>query len=50
MLDMVWALRLERGVAAAQLRERALDPVHFEFRYGETIASMDRMGRATDRL
>ena len=50
VLDMVWALRLERGVAPAHLRERALDPVHFEFRYGETMAGMDRMGRITDRL
>jgi hypothetical protein len=48
--DMVWALRLERGVTPAQLKERALDAVHFEFRYGETIAGMDRMGRTIDRL
>jgi hypothetical protein len=50
VMDMVWALRLERGVAASLLRERVLDPVHFEFRYGETIAGTDRMSRATDRL
>jgi hypothetical protein len=49
MMDMVWVLRLEHGVAAAHLRERVLDPVHFEFRYGEPLPAMDRMGRATDR-
>jgi hypothetical protein len=50
VMDMVWVLQLKRGVAAAQLRARALDPVHFEFRYGEPLPTMDRMGRATDRL
>jgi hypothetical protein len=48
--DMVWAGRLERGVTPAHLKERALDAMHFEFRFGETIAGTDRMSRATDRL
>jgi hypothetical protein len=47
--DMVWALRLERGEGSVHLGERALDPVHFEFRYGETLSAMDRTRRATDR-
>ena len=49
LMDQVWALRLERGMTPAELRERVLDPVHFEFRYGETTAGRDRMGRASDR-
>jgi hypothetical protein len=49
LMDRVWALRLERGVTPAELRERVLDPMHFEFRYGETTAGRDRMGRASDR-
>jgi hypothetical protein len=49
LVDRVWALRLEHGVTPAELRERVLDPVHFEFRYGETTAGSDRMGRASDR-
>jgi hypothetical protein len=49
LMDQVWALRLERGMTPAELRDRALDPVHFEFRYGETTAGSGRMGRASDR-
>ena len=34
MVDQVWAIRLRRGEAGAPLRERILNPEHFEFRYG----------------
>ena len=32
LTDIVWARLLERGKAAFQLRERVLNPEHFEFR------------------
>lgn len=32
MADRVWALRLRRGEGALGLRDRVLDPEHFEFR------------------
>lgn len=34
LTDIVWARLLERGKAAFQLRERVLNPQHFEFRVG----------------
>ena len=34
LTDIVWARLLKRGQAAFQLRERVLNPEHFEFRLG----------------
>lgn len=34
LTDIVWAGLLDRGNAAFQLRERVLNPQHFEFRLG----------------
>jgi hypothetical protein len=34
LTDIVWSRLLERGQAAFQLRERVLNPEHFEFRLG----------------
>ena len=34
LTDIIWARLLERGKAAFQLRERVLNPEHFEFRLG----------------
>ena len=51
MADVVWAQRLRRGEGAA-LRDRILNPDHFEFRHGGTVrteADLPRR-RATDRL
>jgi hypothetical protein len=52
MADIIWARRLQRGEGPACLRGRALDPEHFEFRYGGSAptdpAPLRR--RATDRL
>jgi hypothetical protein len=51
MADVVWAQRLQRGQHAS-LRDRVLNPEHFEFRYGgspPTEPTPPRR-RATDRL
>ena len=45
--DIVWARLLERGKAAFQLRERVLNPEHFEFRLGAP-ASRSGGRRRTD--
>jgi len=34
LTDILWARLLERGKAPFQLRERVLNPEHFEFRLG----------------
>jgi len=34
LTDILWARLLDRGKAAFQLRERVLNPEHFEFRLG----------------
>ena len=34
LTDILWARLLERGKPAFQLRERVLNPEHFEFRLG----------------
>jgi hypothetical protein len=49
MADIVWTKRLQR--AEGWLVGRALDPEHFEFRYGGLPqAATDLRRRATDRL
>ena len=47
LTDIVWARLLERGQAAFQLRERVLNPEHFEFRMGAP-ASPGSSRRRTD--
>jgi hypothetical protein len=49
MADIVWTRRLQR--AEGFLVGRALDPAHFEFRYGGLPqAETELRRRATDRL
>ena len=47
LTDILWARLLERGKAAFQLRERVLNPEHFEFRLGAP-ASAGTGRRRTD--
>jgi hypothetical protein len=47
LTDIIWARLLERGKAAFQLRDRVLDPEHFEFRLGAP-ASPGGARRRTD--
>ncbi len=51
MADVVWAQRLRRGEHAS-LRDRVLNPDHFEFRHGGTGGPDEPAlrRRATDRL
>jgi hypothetical protein len=51
MADVVWAQRLRRGEGGA-LRDRILNPDHFEFRLGGTVHTESELPRrrATDRL
>jgi hypothetical protein len=51
MVDQVWAIRLRRGQAGPPLRDRILDPEHFEFRYGTSrrAGNPHPRGRSTDR-
>lgn len=49
MVDIVYARRLQRGELS--LAGRALDPEHFEFRYGGLAPTEPTLRRrATDRL
>ncbi len=52
MADIVWARRLQRGEGAGHLRDRVLNPEHFEFRHGGAAADdpAPLRRRATDRL
>jgi hypothetical protein len=45
LTDIVWARLLERRQAAFQLRDRVLDPEHFEFRLGPPPERPPRSGR-----
>ncbi|HKU61688.1 MAG TPA: hypothetical protein VJQ44_10765 [Gemmatimonadales bacterium] len=47
LTDIVWARLLDRGQAAFQLRERVLNPDHFDFRLGAP-ASAGAGRRRTD--
>ena len=51
MADVVWAQRLQRGQHAS-LRDRVLNPEHFEFRYGGAAPTEPALPRrrATDQL
>ena len=51
MADVVWAPRLQRGEHAS-LRDRGLNPDHFEFRHGGSVPAEPTLPRrrATDRL
>ncbi len=51
MADVVWAQRLQRGQHAS-LRDRVLNPEHFEFRHGGAAPLEPALPRrrATDRL
>ena len=51
MADVVWAQRLQRGEHAS-LRDRVLNPEHFEFRHGGGAPAEPTLPRrrATDRL
>ena len=52
MTDIVWARRLQRGEGSGHLRDRLLNPEHFEFRYGGLALREPPplRRRATDRL